>query len=68
MTVRDESGIELSEQNPGMTTAEEQSQPPRESAFKMRNSWPVSALACVIWVAITIMDVAALVLIGLGLG
>ncbi|QKX55707.1 uncharacterized protein TRUGW13939_02804 [Talaromyces rugulosus] len=34
---------------------------------KMRNSWPVSALAIAIWLAITIMNVALLVLVGLGL-
>lgn len=64
MTVRDDS-IDLSETNLG--TEEVQSQPQTETAFKMRNSWPVSALACVIWAAITIMDIALLVLIGMGL-
>lgn len=63
MTVRDES-IVLSETNTG---AAEEVQPQAETAFKMRNSWPVSALACVIWAAITIMDIALLVLIGMGL-
>jgi metal iron transporter len=35
-------------------------------AVKMRNSWYVSALAVVIWLAITVMDIAMLVLMGLG--
>ncbi|KUL91526.1 hypothetical protein ZTR_01820 [Talaromyces verruculosus] len=64
MTVRDES-TDLSELNTG--TGEVQSQPQAETAFKMRNSWPVSTLACMIWATITIMDVALLVLIGMGL-
>lgn len=34
---------------------------------KMRNSWPVSVLAFAIWLAITIMNIALLVLVGLGL-
>ncbi|OKL60055.1 Manganese transporter SMF1 [Talaromyces atroroseus] len=50
-----------------------QSNPDRENhtpspqAVKMRNSWPVSVLAVVIWLAITVMDIAMLVLMGLGL-
>lgn len=33
---------------------------------KMRNSWPVTALAALIWLAITVMNIALLVLVGLG--
>ncbi|EED24396.1 transporter protein smf2 [Talaromyces stipitatus ATCC 10500] len=59
MTVRSEA-VDLSQ-----TSTEAQAL--AEAAVKMRNGWPVSALAGVIWVAITIMDVALLVLIGMGL-
>jgi metal iron transporter len=34
----------------------------------MRNSWPVSALAILIWIVITILNVALLVFLGLGSG
>lgn len=63
MTVRNE-GVDLSELS---TNAEQAQTLPPETAVKMRNSWPVSVLALIIWAAITIMDVAALVLIGMGL-
>lgn len=33
---------------------------------KMRNSWPVTVLAALIWLAITVMNIALLVLVGLG--
>lgn len=40
---------------------------PIDTEIKMRNSWPVSVLACLIFAAVSIMDIALLVLIGLGL-
>jgi Mn2+/Fe2+ NRAMP family transporter len=33
---------------------------------KMRNSWPVTVLALMIWLAITTLNVALLVFLGLG--
>lgn len=39
---------------------------PRQSGVKMRNHWVVAALAVVIWLIITIMNIANLVLLGKG--
>jgi len=39
---------------------------PQANIFKMRNSWPVSVLAVTVWIVISVMNVANLVLIGLG--
>jgi len=41
---------------------------PRTGGVKMRNSWWVAAIAVVIWLVITIMNVANLVLLGKGEG
>jgi metal iron transporter len=37
-------------------------------AIKMRNSWPVSALGLLVWLAITALNVALIVFLGLGTG
>ncbi|KAL1965037.1 hypothetical protein VTN77DRAFT_6097 [Rasamsonia byssochlamydoides] len=39
---------------------------PQPETVKMRNSWPVSVLAVLVWIAITVLNVALLVLVGLG--
>jgi metal iron transporter len=41
---------------------------PQQGGVKMRNHWVVAALAVVIWLVITIMNVANLVLLGKGEG
>jgi metal iron transporter len=41
---------------------------PRQGGVKMRNHWVVATLAVVIWLVITIMNVANLVLLGKGEG
>jgi metal iron transporter len=41
---------------------------PRQSGVKMRNHWVVATLAVIIWLVITIMNVADLVLLGKGQG
>jgi metal iron transporter len=35
-------------------------------SVKMRNGWPIAALAVAIWLVITVMNIALLVLVGLG--
>lgn len=61
--------VESEEEPPSLpndTTTNREDGARRPAVVKMRNSWPVTALAFVIWLAITIMDIAALVLMGLG--
>ena len=41
-------------------------EPDPDSAIKMRNHWIMSALAVAIWLVITVMNMALLVLLGLG--
>jgi len=41
---------------------------PRQGGVKMRNHWVVAVLAVIIWLVITIMNVANLVLLGKGQG
>lgn len=41
---------------------------PRQSGVKMRNHWFVATLAVIIWLVITIMNIANLVLLGKGQG
>jgi metal iron transporter len=36
------------------------------AAFNMRNGWVVTALAVTIWLVLVVMNVALLVLVGLG--
>ncbi|KAH8697648.1 transporter protein smf2 [Talaromyces proteolyticus] len=49
------------------TQADETEQTPQSEVVKMRNSWPVSVLAFLVWLVITVMNIALLVLVGLGL-
>jgi metal iron transporter len=39
---------------------------PHVEAVRMRNSWPVAALAVAVWLVITVLNIANLVLVGLG--
>lgn len=49
------------------TSADSEHHEPQSEGVKMRNSWPVTALAVAIWLAITVMNIALLALVGLGL-
>jgi metal iron transporter len=39
---------------------------PQSEGVKMRNSWPVSLLALIVWLVITVMNIAVLVFVGMG--